>query len=135
MKKQITFDNKKYNINLKGIDHSVNEKQFIQNNYLLKPAKKNLKPKMDMPSYSYDSILKNLKDERISLIIKNQENILLREEISDETINSNDEENDYEKESCKSEEPKSPIKKIKIKRKSYTSKYDDDISHSKCNIF
>jgi len=40
MKKQITFDNKKYNINLKGIDHDINEKQFIQNNYLLKPAKK-----------------------------------------------------------------------------------------------
>lgn len=135
MKKQITFDNKKYNINLKGTDHDINEKQFIQNNYLLKPAKKNFKPKMDMPSYSYDSILKNLKDERISLIIKNQENILLQEEISDEIINSNDEENNYEKESCKSEEPKSPIKKIKIKRKSYTSKYDDDISHSKCNIF
>lgn len=135
MKKQITFDNKKYYVNLKGIDHDINEKQFIQNNYLLKPAKKNFKPKMDMPSYSYDSILKNLKDERISLIIKNQENILLQEEISDEIINSNDEENNYEKESCKSEEPKSPIKKIKIKRKSYTSKYDDDISHSKCNIF
>ena len=80
-------------INLKETGNDNTDSNFCQNNYILKPAKKSFKPKMDMPNYCIDTILKNLKNERICLLSINQQNILLHEIISDESMNINNKKN------------------------------------------
>ena len=118
-KKEITLKNKKYIINLKETDNDNPDNNFYQNNYILKPAKKSFKPKMDMPNYCIDTILKNLKNERICLLSINQQNILLKEIISDEN---------------RIQENKKKLKHNKINKKKYNSKNDYDTSRSHCII-
>jgi hypothetical protein len=138
-KKEITLKNIKYIINLKEADNDNTDNNFYQNNYILKPAKKSFKPKMDMPNYCTDTILKNLKNERISLLSINQQNILLQEIISDE--NTMERMNIYNKkkyndeESERIQENKKKLKHIKINKKRYNSKNDYDKSCSHCIIF
>ena len=89
--KEINLNNKKYYIYLKKIDDDVNEDNLYKYNYILKPAKKNFKPKNDMPNYSFHSFLKDIKDERLSFVCNNKENILLKEILDDvEFDNLND---------------------------------------------
>ena len=138
-KKEITLNNKKYIINLKETFNDDTNNNFCQNNYVLKPAKKNFKPKIDMPNYCLDTILKNLKNERICLFSINQQNILLQEIISDE--NTMERMNIYNKkkyndeESERIQENKKKLKHIKINKKRYNSKNDYDKSCSHCIIF
>ena len=94
------------------------------NNYKLKPAKKNFKPKSDMPYYSHKSILKDLKNERISLICMNSYNIILR-------TKEKEEENDNNYNIDKNIKKK---KSVKNNKKKYFSK-DDDMSLSFCILF
>ena len=134
-KKEITLNNKKYIINLKETDNEDTDNNFCQNNYVLKPAKKNFKPKIDMPNYCIDTILKNLKNERICLFSINQQNILLQEIISDENVNISNKNNYNDEESDRTQENKKKLIHIKINKKRYNSKNDYDKSHSHCNIF
>ena len=134
-KKEITLNNKKYIINLKETDNEDTDNNFCQNNYVLKPAKKNFKPKIDMPNYCIDTILKNLKNERICLFSINQQNILLQEIISDESVNISNKNNYNDEESDRTQENKKKLIHIKINKKRYNSKNDYDKSHSHCNIF
>ena len=127
--------NKKYFINLKETDNDNTDNNFCQNNYILKPAKKSFKPKMDMPNYCTDTILKNLKNERISLLSINQQNILLQEIISDENLNGYNKTKYNDEESDRIQENKKKLKHIKINKKRYNSKNDYDTSRSHCNIF
>lgn len=85
------------------------------------PAKKNYKPKSDMPSYSNKSFLRDLKNERISFICINNENIVLKEKGINEINEINNEE----------EEEIDNNNIIIINRKNYISK-SDDMSHSFC---
>jgi hypothetical protein len=91
-------------------------------NYKLKPAKKNFKPKSDMPYYSHKSILKDLKNERISLVCMNSYNIILRTKEKEEENNYNIDKNIKKN------------KSLKNNIKEYFSK-DDDMSHSFCILF
>ena len=134
-KKEIILKNKKYIINLKETDNDNTDNNFCQNNYILKPAKKSFKPKMDMPNYCTDTILKNLKNERISLLSINQQNILLQEIISDENLNGYNKTKYNDEESDRIQENKKKLKHIKINKKRYNSKNDYDTSRSHCNIF
>ena len=134
-KKEITLNNKKYIINLKETDNEDTDNNFCQNNYVLKPAKKNFKPKIDMPNYCIDTILKNLKNERICLFSINQQNILLQEIISDENVNISNKNNYNDEESDRTQENKKKLIHIKINKKRYNSKNDYDKSHSHFNIF
>ena len=134
-KKEITLNNKKYIINLKETDNNNMDNNFCQNNYILKPAKKSFKPKMDMPNYCIDTILKNLKNERICLFSINQQNILLREVISDESMNLYNKKKYIDEESDRIQENKKMLKLIKINKKRYNSKNDYYTSCSYCNIF
>ena len=135
-KKEITLNNKKYIINLKETDNDSTDNNFCQNNYILKPAKKSFKPKLDMPNYCIDIILKNLKNERICLFCINQQNILLQEIMSDENMNIfNKKKYNDDEESDTTQENKKMLKHIKINKKTYNSKNDYDTSRSHCNIF
>ena len=122
-KKEITLNNKKYIINLKETDNEDTDNNFCQNNYVLKPAKKNFKPKIDMPNYCIDTILKNLKNERICLFSINQQNILLQEIISDENVNISNKNNYNDEESDRTQENKKKLIHIKIKYIFITYKY------------
>ena len=126
LNKEININNKTYCITLKSIDDCENENNLYKYNYILKPAKKNYKPKNDLPNYSYQSILGDLKNERICFVCNNKENILLNEIINDECNNNDGYENNEEY-----------IKKPKIKiNKNYFSKNEDrSYSHSHCIIF
>ena len=90
---------------------------------------------MDMPNYCIDTILKNLKNERICLLSINQQNILLHEIISDESMNINNKKKYNDEESDRIQENKKKIKHIKINKKRYNSKDDYDTSRSHCIIF
>jgi len=133
-KKEITLENKKYIINLKETDNDNSDNNFCQNNYALKPAKKSFKPKMDMPNYCIDTILKNLKNERICLLSINQQNILLQEIISDENIIEYNKKSYSDEESDRIKKNKKKLKHIKINKKRYNSKSDYDTSRSHCII-
>ena len=134
-KKEITLKNKKYIINLKETDNDNTDNNFYQNNYILKPAKKSFKPKMDMPNYCFDTILKNLKNERICLLSINQENILLKEIISDEHMDIYNKKKYNDEESDRIQENKKKLKHKKTNKKRYNSKNDYDTSRSHCIIF
>ena len=88
-----------------------------------------------MPNYCIDTILKNLKNERICLFSINQQNILLQEIISDENVNISNKNNYNDEESDRTQENKKKLIHIKINKKRYNSKNDYDKSHSHCNIF
>lgn len=126
LNKEIILNNKRYYISLKSIDNLGNEDNLYKYNYILKPAKKNYKPKNDMPCYSYKSILGDIKNERICFVCDNKENILLNEII-------NDEYNDkicYENKEEYIEKPK-----IKINKNSFSKNEDRSYSHNHCIIF
>ena len=134
-KKEITLKNKKYIINLKEADNDNTDNNFYQNNYILKPAKKSFIPKMDMPNYCINTILKNLKNERICLLSINQQNILLKEIISDENMNIYNKKKYNDEESDRIKENKQKLKHNKKNKKRYNSKNDYDTSRSHCFIF
>jgi hypothetical protein len=134
-KKEITLKNKKYIINLKETDNDNTDNNFYQNNYILKPAKKSFKPKMDMPNYCINTILKNLKNERICLLSISQQNILLKEIISDENMNIYNKKKYNDEESDRIKENKQKLKHNKKNKKRYNSKNDYDTSRSHCFIF
>ena len=74
----INFNNNNYIISLKDIEDDENIDFYIKN-YELRPCKKkNFEPKKDCPSFSSSSLLKNIENEKISFISKNQLNIMLR---------------------------------------------------------
>ena len=134
-KKEITLKNKKYIINLKETDNDNTDNNFCQNNYILKPAKKSFKPKLDMPNYCINTILKNLKNERICLLSISQQNILLKEIISDENMNIYNKKKYNDEESDRIKENKQKLKHNKKNKKRYNSKNDYDTSRSHCFIF
>ena len=75
----INFNNNNYIISLKDIEDDENMDFYIKN-YELRPCKKkNFVPKIDCPSFSSSSLLKNIENEKISFVSKNQLNIMLRE--------------------------------------------------------
>ena len=98
----INCNNIDYIISLKDLedpeDQNNNDHDFYIKNYELKPCKKkNFLPKLDFPSLSPKSLLKNIEDKKLSFIIKNPLNIMIREnfEINKEE-KFNKYQNDYE---------------------------------------
>ena len=78
----INYKNINYMISLK--DCEDNDKNFYIKNYELKPCKKtNFIPKNYLPSFSSTSLLKNIINERLSFVSKNNLNIMLIEKIDD----------------------------------------------------
>ena len=76
----INCDNINYIVSLRQAEEGENEEDFYAKNYEMKPCKKkNLKPKLDSPSYSAKSLLKNIDNEKLSFICKSPLNIMLRE--------------------------------------------------------
>ena len=80
----INFNNIDYNVSLKDLEDTEaqnnNSNDFYINNYELKPyKKKNFLPKLDFPSFSPKSLLKNIEDKKLSIIVKNPLNIMIRE--------------------------------------------------------
>ena len=68
----------------------------LRNNYELRPCKKKThKPKFDYPSYSLDAKLIGVNKDRVSFIVKDSDNIILKEKINNfgqktsEKINEN----------------------------------------------
>ena len=77
----INFNNNNYIISLRDIEEDDANFEFYIKNYELKPCKKkNCTPKIDCPSFSSSSLLKNIENENISFICKNPLNIMLREQ-------------------------------------------------------
>ena len=96
----INYNNNDYIISLKDLEDSEdqNNNDFYIENYELKPCKKkNFFPKMDLPSFSPKSLLKNIENKKLSFIVKNPLNIMIREksEINKEE-NSNKYQNYYD---------------------------------------
>ena len=75
----INHNSNKYILSLKDCEEE-NNKEFYINNYELRPCKKkNFSPKFDLPNYSSTLLLKDISNETISFVSKNQSNIMLIE--------------------------------------------------------
>lgn len=78
------INEKKISINYKDREYDLSlqeseEKNFYAENYEIRLSKNNLSPKYDLPPFSSDINLKNMLNEKLCFIPKNQVNILLRE--------------------------------------------------------
>ena len=126
----INNNSKQYIFSLKNCQNS--NKNFYVENYELRLCKKNeLKPKFDLPPFSPSVSLKNILNEKISLICKNSLYIMLLEKSVDS------EELNYEKE-IKNEINEEKDEKIKIRIRKENIKFDNNSNHNcknRCNIF
>lgn len=126
----INNNSKQYIFSLKNCQNS--NKNFYVENYELRLCKKNgLKPKFDLPPFSPSVSLKNILNEKISLICKNSLYIMLLEKSVDS------EELNYEKE-FKNEINEEKDEKIKIRIRKENIKFDNNSNHNcknRCNIF
>lgn len=123
----IIHNSKKYIISL--------EKKFPVKNYELRPCKKsNLKPKNDLPPYDSFSLLKNIANERLSFVTKNNVNIILIE-VFDNCNNIKSEDIKEESESDEEEEIKQENKKLKISiNRQSNDKYEKERYDSSCLV-
>lgn len=132
-------NNKNITINYKGINYIISlkdcedkNKDFYIKNYELKHCKKvKYTPKDYLPSYSSNSILKNIIKERISFVSKDPLNIMLIQKYDDFKEKNLNEKIKYNKES---------IKNININEtfnvnEKNINKYKNDLCKSKCFIF
>ena len=103
-----------------------NNKNFYMENYELRLCKKNLKPNFELPPFYSSFLLKNIFNEKLSLICQNNLYIMLLEKTGDNHENEKENENINEKEH-----------KIKIRIKKENSKYDSDNYNckNKCILF
>jgi hypothetical protein len=84
----IKYNNTNYTVYIKD-EQDTEDADFYTKNYELKPCKKkNFKPKNDNPSYSPNSLLKNIDKNKISFVSKSPLNIMLIEKFEE-----NEEEN------------------------------------------
>ena len=84
----IKYNNTNYTVYIKD-EQDTEDADFYTENYELKPCKKkNFKPKSDCPSYSPNSLLKNIDKNKISFVSKSPLNIMLIEKFEE-----NEEEN------------------------------------------
>ena len=84
----IKYNNTNYTVYIKD-EQDTEDADFYTENYELKPCKKkNFKPKSDCPSYSLNSLLKNIDKNKISFVSKSPLNIMLIEKFEE-----NEEEN------------------------------------------
>ena len=84
----IKYNNTNYTVYIKD-EQDTEDADFYTKNYELKPCKKkNFKPKNDNPSYSPNSLLKNIEKNKISFVSKSPLNIMLIEKYEE-----NEEEN------------------------------------------
>jgi hypothetical protein len=80
----INMNSINYIVSLKDTE-DVEDIDFYAKNYEIKPCKKkNHMPKVDSPSFSPSSLLKNIQNENLSFVCKKELNIMLREKF--ETI-------------------------------------------------
>ena len=90
----INYKDSKYIVSLKDSENENNIEFYIKN-YELKPCKKkNFMPKNDCPSYSPNSLLKNVDKKIFSFVSKSSLNIMLIEQfekIKEESKNQYDE--------------------------------------------
>lgn len=80
----INYNNVNYIVSLKDCDNSDddNEKNFYIKNYEIKYCNKtNFRPLNDIHNLSSNSLIKNINDEKMSLISKTPLNVMLRETI------------------------------------------------------
>ena len=128
----INYNSKEYIISLKNYENN-NKKEFLIQNYELRFCnKKTLKPKFDLPPISHIILIKNIINEKISFICKNNLYILLIEKYEEknhkyeEEIEETEEIDEEEEESEDEYENKKNINK-KIKIEIYNnSKFDEN---------
>ena len=89
----INYNDIKYIISLKDLENE-NDIEFYIKNYEFKPCKKkNFMPKNDSPSYSSNSLLKNIDKKFLSFVSKSPLNIMLIEQFE---TNENEGNNKYQ---------------------------------------
>ena len=117
----INNDSKDYSISLKNSENN-NSKEFYMKNYELRLChKKSSKPKFDYPPLISDILLKDIINEKISIICKNNLNILMiekyeeKEPIQIEEKKIEDESEEIEEEREEEEKEEFDTQKLKIK--------------------
>lgn len=138
----INNNSKDYVISLKNSENN-NSKDFYKNNYELRLChKKSLKPKFDYPPLISDILLKDIVDEKISFICKNNLFIMMIEKYEEKEQNEEKKNGDESEEEVEEEEDSEELenekeehnnKKIKIKiNKNY--KFDKIDNSRSCII-
>lgn len=117
----INYNSKEYIISLKECDNE-NKNDFYKKNYELRPSKKDLKPKNDISPFSSSILLKNIANDKISLICKNELYIMLIEKFDDYIKPQIEKKNENKDE------------KEKITKKKSFKKYDNFKYKSSCLI-
>ena len=98
-----------------------NNKNFYIENYELRLCKKNLKPNFELPPFFSSILLKNILNEKLSLICHNNLYIMLLEKEGDDHENENEKENENNNEK---------EDKIKIRIKKENIKYDNSNNYN-----
>ena len=132
-------NNKNITVNYKGFNYIISlkdcedkNKDFYIKNYELKHCKKvKYTPKDYLPSYSSNSILKNIIKERISFVSKDPLNIMLIQKYDDFKEKNLNEKIKYNNKFIKN----TNIKKIFNINEKNINKYKNDLCKSKCFIF
>jgi hypothetical protein len=117
-----------YIFSLKNCENN-NNKNFYMENYELRLCKKNLKPNFELPPFFSSILLKNILNEKLSLICHNNLYIMLLEKEGDDHENENEKENENNNEK---------EDKIKIRIKKENIKYDKGDNYNckkKCILF
>jgi hypothetical protein len=86
----INYNNANYIVSLKDCDdYEDNDKRFYMDNYEIKQCNiKNLTPLDDTPSFSSDSLIKNIERKKLSFVYKTPLNIMIREKIESKEENN-----------------------------------------------
>ena len=86
----INYNNANYIVSLKDCDDfEDNDKRFYMENYEIKQCNiKNLTPLDDTPSFSIDSLIKNIERKKLSFVSKTPLNIMIREKIESKEENN-----------------------------------------------
>ena len=132
-------NNKNITVNYKGFNYIISlkdcedkNKDFYIKNYELKHCKKvKYTPKDYLPSYSSNSILKNIIKERISFVSKDPLNIMLIQKYDDFKEKNLNEKIKYNNKFIKN----TNINEIFNVNEKNINKYKNDLCKSKCFIF
>ena len=112
-----------------------NNKNFYIENYELRLCKKNLKPNFELPPFFSSILLKNILNEKLSLICNNNLYIMLLEKTEDNYENEKENLNEieYEKDNLnemENENINEKEDKLKIRIKKENIKYDNSNNYN-----
>ena len=123
-----------YIFSLKNCENN-NNKNFYMENYELRLCKKNLKPNFELPPFFSSILLKNILNEKLSLICNNNLYIMLLEKTEDNYENEKENLNEieYEKDNLnemENENINEKEDKLKIRIKKENIKYDNSNNYN-----